>query len=238
MLIRIVLTAAAAGLITGAAGASSITLNEIRIDQPSTDNDEYFELFGLPGESLEGLTYIVIGDGTGGSGVIEAVIPLSGLVIPADGYFLAIEETFSLVPQENADLILAGNGLNFENSDNVTHRLVSNFTGSLGDDLDIDDDGTLDFMPWDAVLDSIALVEDDPNNPPPAGEWWYGPTIGPDGGFVPGHVYRFENGLGPWNIGQFDPIGGQDTPGFANVPGPGALALLGLAGLLGRRRRR
>ena len=40
-------------------------INEIRIDQPGTDNDEYFELLGEPNASLDGLTYIVIGDGVG-----------------------------------------------------------------------------------------------------------------------------------------------------------------------------
>ena len=43
-------------------------ISEIRIDQPSTDNDEYFEISGDPGASLNDLTYLVIGDGTGAVG--------------------------------------------------------------------------------------------------------------------------------------------------------------------------
>ena len=30
-----------------------VVINEIRIDMPSTDNDEYFELFGAPDQSLD-----------------------------------------------------------------------------------------------------------------------------------------------------------------------------------------
>jgi hypothetical protein len=124
-----------------AASPGDVVINEIRIDQPSTDNDEYFELAGDPNTTLDGLTYIVIGDGSGGSGVIEAVVDLTGQSITTDGYFVAAESTFSLGA---ADLTMS---LNFENSDNVTHLLVEGFSGLEGDDLDTDDDFTLSPMP-------------------------------------------------------------------------------------------
>ena len=41
---------------------NGVTINEIRIDQPSSDYDEYFELAGSSGTSLDDLTYLVIGD--------------------------------------------------------------------------------------------------------------------------------------------------------------------------------
>ncbi len=182
-------------------------INEIRIDQPSTDNDEYFELAGDASLSLDGLTYIVIGDGSGGSGVIEAVIPLAGLAIMPDGLFCAAESTMTIaVP----DYITS---LNFENSDNVTHMLVEGFTGANGDDLDTDDDGTLDVTPWTAIVDCVALVED-----PAGGDHFYcGAQVGPDGTYVPGHVLRCPDGVGNWLIGKYD-LGacGLDTPGDPN----------------------
>jgi hypothetical protein len=216
--------------------SADITINEIRIDQPGSDVDEYFELAGMSGESLDGLTYLVIGDdggdGSGNngsrSGAIEAVIDLSGMSIPADGYFLGAEDadTFGAV----ADLI---GSLNFENSDNVSHLLVSGFTGADGDVLDPDRNGTIDITPWSSIVDAISLIETD--NPPASefDEWNYnyGGGIGPDGTFVPGHIYRLPNGNGPWNIGPFDPVGGFDTPGAANVPEPASLSLLLLGGL-------
>ncbi len=189
------------------AAQGDVTINEVRIDQPDSDNDEYFELAGTANASLDGLTYLVIGDGAGGSGVIEAVVALTGTTIPADGFFLVAEDddTFGAV----ADLTAT---LNFENSDNVTHLLVDGFTGSNGDDLDTDDDGVLDSTPWTQIVDLVALIEEE--NPPAGTEYHYGPpTVGPDGSYVPGHVYKC---YATWLIGEFNPVGGDDTPGIAN----------------------
>ncbi len=193
-----------------------VSISEIRIDQPSTDNDEFFELVGSPGTSLDGLTYLVIGDGSAGSGVIENVTDLSGLSIPASGYFVAAENTFTL---GTADIVTS---LNFENSDNVTHLLVQGFTGLNGDDLDTDDDGVLDTTPWTAIVDLIALIKEE--NPPTGTEYHYGPpTVGPDGSYVPGLAFTCPSG---WTIGAFDPLDGEDTPGAENhciVPPPDVL---------------
>ncbi len=194
----------------------AVNINEIRIDQPSTDNDEYFELAGNPNESLDTLTYIVIGDSD--SGTIEAVVNLDGLSLNTDGIFLATENSFTL---GSADLMTT---LNFENSDNVTHLLVKDFTGNNGDDLDTDNDGNLDTSPWSQIVDSIALIET-----PGSGDLTYSAEmIGPDGSFVPAHVYRSPDASGAWQIGVFDPDGGDDTPGLSNdgivVPPPPPVA--------------
>jgi hypothetical protein len=199
--------------VPGVLRAQTIVINEIRIDQPSTDNDEYFELAGPPGASLAGLTYLVIGDGAAaaGSGVIEVVVDLTGQTIPASGFFVAAEGTFTL---GTANLTTS---LNFENTDNFTHFLVQGFTGIDGQDLDTNDDGVLDVTPWTAIVDRIALIVQ--QNPPTTTEFHYGPpTVGPDGTFVPGHVFRSPDGTGAFQIGAFDPVGGADTPGEANAP--------------------
>jgi hypothetical protein len=210
-------------------------INEIRIDQTGADNDEYFELRGNFGDSLNGLTYLVLGDGTGGSGVIEAVIGLTG-TIPSSGYWLAVENTFSLAPlPDSMSGTNTGSALNFENSDNVTHLLVSGFTGANGTDLDTDDDGVLDLTPWTSILDAVGLILQ--ANPPTTTEWSYGTSlggtdVGPDGAFVPGHIFRNPDTLA-WTIGQFDPSGGSDTPGAANpVPEPSTIVLASIGGLL------
>ncbi|MGB0717144.1 MAG: lamin tail domain-containing protein, partial [Phycisphaerae bacterium] len=189
--------------------APVVSINEIRIDQPGPDNDEYFELFGTPGQSLDGLWYIVIGDTGTNSGIIESATPLTGLAIDGNGFFVAADDTFTL---GTADL--TGN-LNFENSDNVTHLLVAGFMANLGDDLDADDDCVLDVTPWAGQLDLIALIEED--NPPANTECHYGgTTLGPDGTFVPGHSARCPDGDGEWRVLAFDPADGDDTPGAAN----------------------
>ena len=183
--------------------AHAAFINEIRIDQPGSDDDEYIELTGVAAESLNSLTYLVIGDGTGGSGVIEAVVDLTGQSTDMNGFFVIAEATFSLgAANLTADL-------NFENSDNVTHLLVENFSGANGDDLDTNDDGVLDVTPWTAIVDSVALVETEGTE-----DQIYGPvSVGPDGSFVPGHVYRCGS---QFLIGVFDPT--DDTPGAQNVP--------------------
>lgn len=195
-------------IILGATGAAQaqVFINEIRIDQPSTDNDEFVELSGAPSASLDGLTYLVIGDGTGGSGVIESVTSLDGESLDAQGLFVAAESTFTLGV---ADLTA---NLNFENSDNVTHLLVAGFTGMNGQDLDTNDDGVLDSTPWTSVVDAVGLVESTTS-----GDQFYGATlgfqdVGPDGSFVPGYVCR-DGAI--FKIGEFS-LGVDDTPGQAN----------------------
>jgi hypothetical protein len=200
-------------------GGNDPVINEVRWDQTGADNDEYFEIRGEPGASLDGLSYIVIGDGTGGSGIVEVNVDLTGHFIPPNGLFLVAESTFTLGV---ADFVPAGaNPLNFENADNVTHLLVEGFTGAVNDDLDTNDDGVLDTIPWATGLDGIGLLET--TLPPPSGaEWAYGKAIGfenlgpdtvnPDFGFA----YRCSPD-GDWTIGQFDPAGGQDTPGAENT---------------------
>lgn len=199
--------------------APAIHLNEIRTDQPGGDPDEFFELVGPPATSLDGLTYLVIGDGSGASGVVETVIDLTGQSINGSGYFVAAGAGFSLgVPDWEMSL-------SFENGDNVTHLLVFNFTGMLGDDLDTNEDGVLDITPWAEVVDRVAIILED--NPPVTTEWHYGPpTVGPDGMSVPGHVFRCADGLDGWQIGPFDPNVGVDTPGSSNTC-PGACCLPG-----------
>ena len=210
--------------------ASAATINEIRIDQGGADNDEYFEIAGTPGESLDDLFYIVIGDGSGGSGAVESITDLAGLFIPADGFFLAAEGTYT--QGGSVDLTTS---INFENSDNVTHLLVSEFSGALGDDLDTDDDGVLDVTPWSGIIDSVALVES-----VGSGDQIYSTTtVGPNGSFVPAHVYRIPDGTGPFLIGNFGDFD-LDTSGTTNqVPEPTSivsLMILGL-GLLGLRKK-
>lgn len=212
---------------------AQVVINELRVDQTGVDNDEYFELFGPAGTSLDGYTFVVIGDGSTasgtGSGTIEWVFPLDGITIPADGFLLVGggDDNDGIVFGVTADV--AANP-NFENSDNITYLLVQGFTGTDGQDLDTNDDGTLDVTPWTSIVDGVSLVETTAVPPAAGDEYTYGPSlglasVGPDGNFMPGHVYRPSNAPTTWAIGPFDPTTGVDTPGAINpvfVAGEGA----------------
>ena len=194
--------------------AIQVQLQEIRIDQPGADNDEYAEIRGDGNLMLNGLWYIVIGDGTGGSGVIENATDLTGLALD-NGTLLLAEDADTLGVPTGAIV-----NLNFENSDNVTHVLVMNFYGSVGDDLDTDDDGNLDAEPWTDVVDGVRIIED-----PLGGDLTYlvDDTVGPTvDGYVPAHVYRYTGACGYFEMGMYDPAdpNAVDTPGSENPACP------------------
>jgi plastocyanin len=216
----------------------AVQLQEIRIDQPDADNDEYAEIHGYGSPTLDGLFYIVIGDGSGGSGVIENVTDLSGITIPESGTLLLAEDEDTLGAV--ADVIV---NLDFENSDNVTHLLVMNFYGSYGDDLDTNDDGVLDVIPWTEVIDGVRIIET-----PESGEHTYldveqvGPTLD---GYAPAHVYRYTSACGNFAMGTYDPYDelSADSPGvenpacptdcIADIDGNGVVAVADILALIG-----
>ena len=216
--------------------SAAVTINEFRVDHVGADTNEYFELHGTPGESLNGLTYIVIGDIPGGgaftTGGIEVAIPLDGFQIGADGFFLALESIFVGPASSSADLTI---DLNFENSDNMSHILVSGFTGLDGDLVDSDQDGILDaVLPWASIVDGLALEELQNST-----EADYSAQLGIPlmpasvSGESIQHVYRSVDGAGVWNAGNVE-LGAQaETIGRSNVLPPWADADINNDGFVG-----
>ena len=157
----------------------------------------------------------MIGDGGGASGTIEAVIDLTGFSTGSNGLFLAGESSITIGTPD------ATVSLSFENNDNVTHLVVEGFTGVNGDDLDTDDDGILDVMPWTSVLDAVSLVETTVPDTTGDEEFFYAGTlgfsdVGPDGTSVPGHAFRCLTSLTDWRIGLFSPDDLSDSAGDFN----------------------
>jgi hypothetical protein len=207
---------------------ANLFINEIRIDEIGADVDEFFELRGDPFTQLSGLAYVVLGDdvadGAGqqdNSGVIEEIIELDSLFLGLDGLFFVAQESYT-GPTFDKDLTIE---LNFENGDNVTHLLVANFTGFLGQDLDIDDDGVLDTVPWTAEIDAVALLIDDVD-PPTSTEYWYSTaSVTPlPGDPTIGHAYRCvqDGSFGFWLAGRLDKneADATDTPAVPNPDCP------------------
>ncbi|MEM8588344.1 MAG: endonuclease/exonuclease/phosphatase family protein [Pseudomonadota bacterium] len=182
-----------------------VLINEFRNGGGS--NDEFFELSGTPGTSLDGLTLIIL-SGESDPGRVDRAISLDGYAIQADGLF-----AFGDVGVPGLD----ATGTFNPSGAPSTYLLVEGFTGSTGDDLDADDDGMLDQPPWLAALDAVSIVDGDDT----VDTNYAGTVIGPDGRFVPSHVFRRPDD-GAFVAGVFGDQG-NDTPGAAN---PGAAATL------------
>ena len=197
---------------SGGGGGGVVAINEFRTDQPGSDSDEYVEFAGDPGTSLDGLTFISIGDGSGGSGVVECSIDLTGQVIGASGLFLMTEGSFTLA---TPDFVVDGSDLNFENSDNVTYLVVRDFTAARNDDLDTDNDGVIDSpAPWSEIVDSVAAVDAFGS-----GDLVYSDVQIDFSDNRPHHGYRCTPD-GTWTKGSYDPADLTDTPGAENLACP------------------
>jgi thermitase len=204
-------------------------ISEIRTGDPPPNEDdvsEYFEMYNDSSDtySLSNLTYIVIGDKDDedpvNSGVIDECVWFNHweTVLGQDFYTTADSEyTWYwdwIVPDYETELL-------FENGKNVTHMLLlhGNFEENCQDhcDLDLNDDGELDYKPWLKVLDSVSIKKDSGDAPSDGMAWWYSDfTIGPDHeGYAPSHVYRCQTTDG-WAIGSWYPAQGTDTPDAEN----------------------
>ena len=119
---------------------TAAVINEFVADLSGSEAGEAFIEIFVPGATapvdLSGLTLLEI-EGDGANGVIDSATTLG--TTDANGYFVVPEDV------ENGT---------------VSFLLVSGFTGAAGDDLDTDDDGTLDVTPWANIIDSVATLED------------------------------------------------------------------------------
>lgn len=227
----------AAGIAASAANAQVVpVINEFVADHTGSDTNEFVEIFGAPNTNYSGLSILhVEGDGSG-AGVIDSVYNVG--TTDANGFWTTA---------------FLANGL--ENG-NITLLLVAAFTGSVGNDIDADNDGVIDTIFWTSIVDDVAVKDAFT-----AGLTYSTSTldnnIAPAGTFEPGGASRLPNGVdtnspADWHRNHFNgaglpafpgvmPDGGNawNTPGTFNmIPAPGALALTGLASLIALRRRR
>lgn len=120
-------------------GPSDPVINEFSASTTGTDV-EYVEIFGEPNTDYSAYTVLEIeGDSSSNEGTIDEVISLG--TTDASGFYLANLPANSL---ENGSLSLL---------------LVKDFTGAFGDDLDTDDDGTIDLAPWTRIVDDVAVFD-------------------------------------------------------------------------------
>jgi hypothetical protein len=153
----------------------AIQINEVRLDQPGNDTDQYIEIVGPANTSLDGLTYIVIGDEVqtkvpDSQGRIQNAISLNGVNLGPDGIAVIAKSNFSLgTADKTTHFTLRQIG-------NCTHALVSGYTGYVGQELDWFDDGIIDVTPWTSVVDAIGLRRKSGS----VGIYLTSTTLGPD----------------------------------------------------------
>ena len=198
---------------------ADLFLNEVLGSTTSTDT-EFIELYNsgpdpvdITGWSIElwdsdaGTSY---GFPDGGSPYI-----IDAATLAVGGYYLLANTTFSSYYTEIPDQVIQENAI--ENSsytmilkDTVLDTIDAVFVTDGGDGDSANDAGT-------PITPSL--------------------TVGPDGSYLPAGYYRVGDGGSTAEFLEFSPLPAPSaTPGYANIPEPASLLLLGLAGVLIRRR--
>ena len=199
--------------------APDLVINELRTDNSGVDTQEYLEIYGAaPDYSLNRLWLIVLGDlgGNDASGNVDRAYDLGGNTATGNYFLIANDGIFDVTADYSAGTNI------FENNDSITFLLVTDFTGATNTDLDTDNDGVLDSMPWGSILDAVSIIQ--PGDPAVDGVG-YATSLGfmnaevtSDDGFTPAHVLRSPSGTGAWVRGPFGSaeVPAVDTPGAEN----------------------
>ena len=117
--------------------ASDPVINEFVANHTGSDTQAFVEVFGDASTDYSALTVLEIeGDSSSNEGTIDAVLQVG--TTNAGGYWIDDED------MENGT---------------ITILLVENFSGSLGSDLDTNDDGSFDSAPWTRIVDDVAVSD-------------------------------------------------------------------------------
>jgi len=164
------------GVLNFARPPRGVVISEMRWDHQGDTTDAYVELSGPPGASLDGITYVVLGDEvqTGvpsSQGRIQLAVDLTGHTINANGTFLIGSANMTLATPDLVPVPFT----TVHRIGNATHFLVTGYNGYLGLDCDLFNTGFLQIEPWTSVIDSISLRRST------GGEGIYSTTVvGPD----------------------------------------------------------
>jgi hypothetical protein len=227
----------------------ALLLNELYVNPPGPDdNREFVEIRSTTGgvTSLSGVVLVEVNGDPGTTGVITHDNHLSGLTTGSNGLLL-MGPNYASIGTPWGNSVSAGTALadknNFMPDNNLTMLLVTGYTGVVGQDLDTNNDGTLDVTPWTSVLDSVGWF--DPSFP---GGHVYSPAVLTQPTLTPDAASRFANNTtalstAAWYNGEMLPQGGvpdmtrlynsadasanlppngQITPGNVNMSGASA----------------
>lgn len=153
-------------LFSAVASSAQIIINELMTNQDTgfgTDSNEYVEVKGPPLQSLDNLFLLEIEGAHYANGRVDGVTDLSGYNLGANGLAIvgvapnfALEAPYTIPPETT----VLQYGKDWLEADSITIMLVSNFTGVVGDSIDLDDDGVIDALsPFQEVLDSVGYSD-------------------------------------------------------------------------------
>lgn len=177
-------------------GATPPVINEFVADHTGTDDREFIEVFGGNSTDYSNMKLLVIEGEGANKGEVDNI--------------------FSVGTTDAAGYWWTGYQNNQIENGTITILLVMNFSGSLGQDLDADNNGVLDGKPWTRILDDVALRIS-------GSDAAYSTTIiAPnfDGTFLtPGGASRIANGTDTDNISDWmrNDIDGWGLTGYAGT---------------------
>ena len=191
------------------ASAQTVFFNELYISHTGTDTEEFIELVGPPGLSLDGFMVLEVEGQVPVNGILDRAYDLTGYSIPSSGYFVLGNTSVS--PDYGT-----GTQDSFENGTETFYVVetlnTSNITSLLGMNVDPDGDLVTEIPNLATIHDLIAMT-DDPADPNYDGAQ----VLGPDGSFFPAGIYRGGDYPGAWCADFLDFfLGGDRTPGAAN----------------------
>jgi predicted extracellular nuclease len=180
-----------------AAVSTDPLINEFSASTTGADI-EYIEVLGDPGTDYSAFTVLEI-EGDSSTGRIDRIFPVG--TTDGGGFWTTSVGSLSI---ENGS---------------ITLLLVEGFVGSVGNDIDADNDGVVDSAPWSRIVDEIAVFDGG------SGDLTYssvvlGPNFDGLSSFSPGGASRIPNGadtdtIGDWVRNDFNLFG---IPGFAGSP--------------------
>ena len=196
----------------------SQSLNELYVSMTGTDDQEFVEIKGTGGASLDGMMLLVIeGESTSAFGTLDRAIDLTGNTIPLDGYFVVGNTAVT-----NLDLDAGASNV-FENGTETFYLIsttdVAAVTALLGTNVDADLDLVTDIanMSTVTILDLVAMTEGGTDVTYDGAQ-----TVGPDGTFLPAGIFRGEDAPNGWCLDTFLDfnLGADRTPGAMNISCP------------------
>ena len=214
-------SAAALAIFTLAATAHAqdvINLNEIYASHAGTDDQEFVELQGTPGMSLDyKMVLIVEGDSTG-AGTLDRAWALTG-AMPVDGYFvLGVDLVPNLDLNIGTDNAIENGTETFYLVDAVDQAGVDAVTALLGTNVDLG--GGVTSIPTVAtIIDIIGMID---GGYPATDQIYDGADMrGPDGTYFPPGIFRGADYPNDWcdTWLDYDDDANLDrprTPGTAN----------------------